>query len=241
MADAKKEKKIETKDLNVYQKLELARYMFAQQNITKGGVNMNMGYTYFELSDIVPVATNIFHELGLVLIQPNVTGTGYKQVLAHLINIDKPEDRILFHIPYTPIEPIISNSGKKVTNDIQATGASITYIRRYIYMIVLDIVEHDAIDSGEYDVVGQETTASKPATPQERQNAKATLTQESKATELQTEQLRATLSKLKDTGKLTEEQVQTIMTQTNGLANITTKDWEALMSKLSPLLGGDDK
>ena len=54
-------------------------------------------------------------------------------------------------LPYTPIAPIVSNAGNQVINEMQATGSSITYIRRYLWQLVLDIVEHDSIDSGEFD------------------------------------------------------------------------------------------
>ena len=55
-----------TKTENVYQKLLKARAMFLGSDTKKSGKNMTLAFKYFELDDIVPVATKIFEEVGLI-------------------------------------------------------------------------------------------------------------------------------------------------------------------------------
>ena len=53
-----------TKTENVYQKLLKARATFLNSEVTKSGKNMQLAFKYFELDDIVPIATKIFGENG---------------------------------------------------------------------------------------------------------------------------------------------------------------------------------
>ncbi len=65
----------------------------------------------------------------------------------NIINTDNPEESVPFVAPFNQIAPIVSNAGKQATNEMQALGSSITYMRRYLYMIALDICESDSIDA----------------------------------------------------------------------------------------------
>lgn len=160
------------KQMNVLQKLAEARLRFLNEHVKKSGKNIKLEFTYFELKDIVPSATKIFADLGISTVVK--FSDGYAAML--VMNADNPaEEGIEFCIPYKEAPQIISNAGKEVTNPLQALGATITYLRRYLYMLVLDIVEDDATDASLED----ETPASvpkKPATPAERKKAKETLT-----------------------------------------------------------------
>ena len=123
--------------LNVFQKLLEARARFLEEDVKKSGKNMKMSYKYFELQDIVPVATPIFRQLGLL---PVVTFDNDNAIMT-IVNVDDPTDVIIFASPMREIEPIISNkTGGEVTNAIQRLGSVETYQRRYLYMIALDIV-----------------------------------------------------------------------------------------------------
>ena len=145
----------ETTNLNVYQKLIGAREQSLNSDIQKTGKNMHLPFKYFELDDIVPTATRIFTEIGLIGIVNFTTDTA----TMNIINTDNPEEVIPFVAPFNQIEPIISNTGAKATNEMQALGSSITYMRRYLYMIALDICESDSIDAN----LGNGETASAPA------------------------------------------------------------------------------
>ena len=119
------------KTLNVYQKLIKARARFLGANAKKSGKNMTLAFKYFELDDIVPIATKIFDEIGLASI---VSFEGDKAIMT-IVNSDNPDESVFFIAPFKPIEPIVSKEGKQVTNEMQALGSSITYMRRYLYQM----------------------------------------------------------------------------------------------------------
>ena len=54
--------------MNVYQKLNEARAKFHKKALKKSGLNKFAGYSYFELSDFVIPALEIFNEVGLTSI-----------------------------------------------------------------------------------------------------------------------------------------------------------------------------
>lgn len=231
-------KKEETpKTLNVYQKLIKARAMFLQEEIKKTGKNMKLDFKYFELSDIVPVATRIFDEVGLLPIV-NFTETTASLEMA---NVDNPEETIVFLAPFTQITPVVSTrTGNAVMNEMQALGSSITYMRRYLYMIAMDICEDDTIDSDtgiKAPTPVAKPTRTAPATPVERKEVKEGLTAvNEQATDLQIKGLKAVLKKLKDTDPKYEELIQNIAIQTEGFTKVSKSDCEALIQKITAML-----
>ena len=108
--------------MNAMQKLQIARVRFLDAGVDKSGKHMKLEYKYFELADIVPQAEKIFLEVGLMMV-PFIYGD---KATATVYNTNDPEDYIDFVAPYTPIAPIVSNAGNMVTNEMQATGSSIT-------------------------------------------------------------------------------------------------------------------
>ena len=231
-----------TKTANVYQKLLKARTMFLASNTQKSGKNMQLAFKYFELDDIVPVATKIFEEVGLISL---VSFEGDKAVMK-ILNTDAPEETASFIAPFATLEPIVSNTGKKATNEMQALGSSITYMRRYLYMIALDICEPDEIDSGlkataaptPAPVATPVTTPSAP-TPITLAPAEKPLTNaDGNASEIQIKQLKEVLSKLKNSDPTKEEMIMKIAVETKGFTVISKADCEALTVKIGEMLKG---
>ena len=68
MATKKTETPIETATMNVWQKLLASRMDFLKQKVKQSGVNLHAEFTYFELKDIVPVATDIFAKYNCVFL-----------------------------------------------------------------------------------------------------------------------------------------------------------------------------
>lgn len=130
--------------LNLLQKLNLARLEFLQSNVKKSGVNRYAGYEYFELSDIIPVAQQLFVKYGLFL-RPMFTDN---RAFALVYDAD-------LGLESTPIEfafdtakiTIVSQQGKNKMNEAQGIGAEISYYTRYLYYLVLSIVECDYSDA----------------------------------------------------------------------------------------------
>ena len=231
-----------TKTANVYQKLLKARTMFLASNTQKSGKNMQLAFKYFELDDIVPVATKIFEEIGLISL---VSFEGDKAVMK-ILNTDAPEETASFIAPFATLEPIVSNTGKKATNEMQALGSSITYMRRYLYMIALDICEPDEIDSGlKATPAPTPTPAATPVTPPSTPapinlapTEKPLTNADGNASEIQIKQLKEVLSKLKNSDPTKEEMIMKIAVETKGFTVISKADCEALTVKIGEMLKG---
>ena len=223
--------------LNVYQKLIRAREMFLNVNVQKTGKNMHLSFKYFELDDIVPAAIRIFNEVGLISI---VNFTEHTAVLT-IVDTDKPEYNIDFASPFNQISPIISKEGRAATNEMQALGSSITYMRRYLYMMALDICESDNIEAN----LGKESkpaktnnaTTAAPATASERTEIKENLTAPAEqATPLQIKGLKNILQNLKEAHPEKEKMVDNITLQTQSFTLISKEDCENLIEKISAML-----
>jgi hypothetical protein len=128
--------KKERHSMNVYQKLNAARESFHQTKLTKTGHNKFAGYKYFELGDFLIPALHIFAEHGLT----GIISFGKEEASMTIIDVYKPEDRIVITSP-------MSSAALKGCHEVQNLGAVQTYLRRYLWVAALEIVEHDAIDS----------------------------------------------------------------------------------------------
>lgn len=232
--------------LNVYQKLIKAREMFINSEISQSGKNMQLTYKYFELKDIVPSITKIFSELGLIAID---TFTADVATLT-IVNTDEPSETIPFVAPFNQIQPIVSNSGKQVTNDMQALGSSITYMRRYMYMIAMDICVNDDIEptithdtnaktQSNAEPVQPPVAHKAPATPQERENVKVKLTAPTEqANELQMAGLKTAIKKLREVYPGAEAYVNKLMIETNSLQKVTKERCEQLINEIAEMTKG---
>ena len=219
----RKKKMAETKTkMNVYQKLIKARADFLKANIEKSGKNIHLAFKYFELDDIVPVATKIFNEIGIV---PLVNFTENMAVM-EIVDADNPDDRVGF------TAPVVRLSENKGTNAVQAFGATITYYRRYLYMLALDICEPDEIDNGVQDTAPAPKQETKPAPTQSLTDSN------SNASELQIKQLKELLKKLRDADASKEEFIANIAVETQGFKVISKADCETLVAKVSEMLNG---
>ena len=239
MATTKKTETTDTAAMNIYQKLLKARAMFLEADVKKTGKNMRLSFKYFELEDIVPTATRIFGEVGIV---PLVNFTADTATMT-MVNTDNPEEAVTFVSPFNQIAPIVSNAGKQATNEMMALGSSITYMRRYLYMIALDICESDGIDANA-GVPAPAAPAPKapPATPEQRQEVKQELTAPAdNATALQIKGLKAVLKKLKDADPSKGEMIAQIAVQTNGFTVISKADCETLIQRITAMLEGGNE
>ena len=213
---------------NIFQKLLAARAQFLAAGAKKTGKNMHIKFKYFELEDIVPVATPIFQEVGLL---PLVTFSEEAAVMT-MVDVDDPDQKVVFTSPMRTID-IAKNPAM---NELQALGASQTYQRRYLYMMALDIVEADEIDSRSGDVPVTPAPAPKaPVSQETRAQVKADLTS-GNATELQLNGLKEVLKKWREADPTKEEAINQIAIQTQGFSVISKADCEALILKINGFL-----
>jgi hypothetical protein len=128
----------ETVDLElagVYGKLMQARIALQGKKLSKSGRNTYAGYNYFELGDFLPVVQEIFLNLGLC---GYIT---YTAESARLTIVDTADGSEMV------IETPMSEAHLKGAHPIQNLGAVQTYLRRYLWVTAMEIVEHDALDA----------------------------------------------------------------------------------------------
>ena len=125
----KKEKK------NIKAKLQEARVRLQQTSLQKSGENSFAKFKYYELKDFMPAVNGIFNELGIC------SNFSIDNSVATLEIMDADDDEsIRFTSPVTNVE-------LKGCTAIQGIGAMHTYMKRYLYLNALEIVENDILDA----------------------------------------------------------------------------------------------
>ena len=122
---------------NIYEKLQKARIMLQEMKLKKSGKNSYAGFSYYELSDFLPHINKIFFDLNL------------------FSKFDLLEEKATLTIIYTEkdsLSTIVFETNKteailKGTTAIQQLGATHTYLKRYLYLNALEIIENDFVDA----------------------------------------------------------------------------------------------
>lgn len=216
------------KALNVFQKLLKARMAFLGSDTKKSGKNMTLAFKYFELDDIVPVATKAFEEIGLISI---VNFTAENATLT-IRNTENADESIVF------VAPMVNLEGNKAVNPVQALGATITYYRRYLYLMALDICEPDSIDPVSNPTPAPTTAPAKITLPAASTTDKPLTTAQGNASDIQIKQLKDVLKKLKDADPSKEEMIAKIAVETKGFTVISKADCEKLVIRVTEMLNG---
>ena len=138
---------------NVHKKLMIARLKLQQLPLKKSGHNRFAGYQYFELGDFLPSVQDLFGEVGLC----GTVSFGTDIAKLTITNIDDPTQSIEFTSP-------MSSAALKGCHEVQNLGAVQTYLRRYLWVAAMEIVEHDSVDAvtGKDEPKKAEPTESSP-------------------------------------------------------------------------------
>ena len=143
---------------NIYSKLMSARVKFHKLKLKKTGHNKFAGFKYYELADFLVPATQLLQEENLC---PIVTFTNEEARLT-LVNGDNPEEQIIFTSPMRDLE-------LKGTNAIQNLGGSQTYLTRYLYIQLMNIVEADVFDATSGQNIDSKVSRSVPKSLSDKQ------------------------------------------------------------------------
>lgn len=224
--------------MNVYQKLAAIRQEFPAMGVSKSGKNIHAEFLYFELSDIVPAASELFRKYNCMFIVNFTEGVA----VGTFRDLDEPDpekNEIVFVFPMKSI----SEPGKFRMNEVQALGAELTYMRRYMYYLLLDICNADEFDN---QSGGKPTPAptpkAPPATEGQREEIKGKLTDpEGPATDLQVRQLKDALKKLKAAHPEKEGMIADIAVRTIGFTEITKTQCENILTGVTKLLEGGEE
>lgn len=225
--------------MSIYQKLAQTRLDFLNAKVKKTGLNTQGEFEYFELSDIVPTATKILSDYGLIFVvtfpEGVPTGTLYD------FNSDKT---LVFLSPKIEGE-LLTIKGNKIMMEIQGEGAKQTYHRRYLYMQMLDIVEQDVIDGSKeggtpIPTPTKATPAPAKKTPvseTKRAEIKQEVTNSSGLAEaIQVKQLKTALAELNRIDPSQEEFIQQIVVKTENFTNLTKEKCTQLILKVGELI-----
>lgn len=120
----------------IYELLQEVRYEISKTPLKKSGVNKHLNFSYFELADFVPTATRLFTERGMCPIFSITYDSNGIEIA--VLKILKGPENIVFTVP---------TDSPTNMQGIQALGAKITYLRRYLYLCALDLVENDIVDA----------------------------------------------------------------------------------------------
>lgn len=142
---------------NIYEKLAKARDQFHNMQLVKTGHNKFAGYKYFELGDFLIPAMGCLKEAGLVTLPVSfsdtkatmtvreIDGDGEIQFTSPMITAEYVETAT--EDGYSKVLTFNSGANLKGCHPIQNLGAVQTYQRRYLWVALMEIVEHDALDA----------------------------------------------------------------------------------------------
>ena len=123
--------------MSVLKKLMEARIKLQSTKIEKTGNNKFAGYKYMQLDDFLPATQQIFNDLGLC----GVVSFNADEAVLTITDTDGGGA--------IQIKSPMSTCALKGAHEIQNLGAVQTYLRRYLWVTAMEIVEHDALDSSE--------------------------------------------------------------------------------------------
>ena len=133
--------------MNIFEKMNAARLRFQNAGVKMSGRNSFANYSYFELSDILPVVNKAAVELGFTC----VVRFGKEEATLEVIDCAKPDEKITFASP-------MSSAQLKGCHEVQNLGAVESYVRRYLYLTAFEIVESDCLDMTMNPQAGQAAT-----------------------------------------------------------------------------------
>jgi len=122
-----------------YQRLSALKAELCKKGLKKTGKNAHLKFAYFQLDDFLPTVLHLCNKYDLTetFTYEFVNGELYPTLTFR--DAKNPE-----HFEKVMTPPVMANINN---NAIQSLGSSITYLRRYCYMMLLGICEADVIDA----------------------------------------------------------------------------------------------
>lgn len=120
---------------NIKQKLQEARMLLKEEELTKSGRNSFLGNNYFTLQDLQSPITRVCNKVGIC---PVITFEKDNAVMT-IYDFDS-EDTI---ITKTPMAEVMAGNGDKKKSLMQELMSNESYARRALYIATFEIVEDD--------------------------------------------------------------------------------------------------
>jgi len=131
--------------MSVLKKLQKVRVKLSELPLKKSGHNAFSKYYYFELSDFLPSAQLLMEKEGLA----GVFDIDENKATLQIFDTDVKDESASFSCN-------VKEATMKGAQPTQNLGATITYIRRYLWINVLELTEADALDGLKQDLEAQE-------------------------------------------------------------------------------------
>lgn len=128
--------------MNIYEKLQNCRVELQKMKLKKSGENKFAGFKYYELADFLPSVNELFLKYKMF----SDFSIRNEEAILTIINMEKVEDYCIFTSP-------IAEANIKGCTPVQSLGGVHTYLKRYLYINALEIVENDMFDSKVGDMV----------------------------------------------------------------------------------------
>lgn len=145
--------------MNIFEKIQTIRVNLSESGLKKGKKNEYAGYTYYELGDFLPHIMQLCKEQKIF---PVVSFTAETATLT-VYDCEKPDAKVEITTP-------MSTAQLKACHPVQNLGAVQTYLRRYLYIAMFEIVESDKIEA----VTGKDPVAlAVPSSTTESPSARA--------------------------------------------------------------------
>jgi len=120
--------------MTVYRKLQAARLELVNSGIKKTGYNTYGNWKYYELGDFIPTVHKLFDAVGLCGV------VSFTDVATLTVYDTETSEKVEFS---TPIVYAEAAKGQP----IQQLGSTHTYLRRYLWLLAMEIVESDVVDA----------------------------------------------------------------------------------------------
>jgi len=135
--------------MNIYEKIMSVRVEVIELGIKKTGYNKFSNFKYYELKDFLIATTKFFTGIKLYSRFSIIPATSTNEEIATftIINSENTEEVETYTIPTAECFIGRKKDGTGGADPIQNLGGKITYLRRYMYLLVLDLIEEDEVDS----------------------------------------------------------------------------------------------
>ena len=127
----------DTSSMSLDEKILKVRIMFLNLSIEKSGKNDKYNYEFFEMRDFMPYVIMFFAQLKIF----NVFNLFDDKAVLTLKNLENSEEIRTFECPTKYAS--LRNTGDTTAPDL---GATITYLKRYLYMNALELTEQDTVN-----------------------------------------------------------------------------------------------
>lgn len=140
--------------MNLYIKLNNARYELQNLRLKKSGLNKYSSYNYYELGDFLPAINSLCLKYDMTTRFNIIADKNSEKAILTIINSSEPQEKLEFISPTAEVEIGKKKDGTGGAEPIQNLGGKITYMRRYMLMTAFEMVESDRVEQINRELTG---------------------------------------------------------------------------------------